>query len=138
MRLFFADTGRSCGDFFRSLRTGSSVDSYLAGRATLLSALHGAGQRVFFSFVDTFCRREPAPEVGEAERGPRAPPPPPPRAEPLFRLDYQTDGFSSQATNFYFTLGEALAQWQRFGRPGRGGFYRISDRNTGVVYATGS
>ena len=54
-RAFMGDTGRACGDFFRTLREGPTADSFLAGRATLLAKIRGMSDSEALFASTTVC-----------------------------------------------------------------------------------
>lgn len=55
------DTGRSCGDFFKTLTIGAGANKALAGRPTLLTKVLTAGALELLAAGQTICANLPVP-----------------------------------------------------------------------------
>lgn len=84
------DTGRTCGDFFKTLGTPGNPDGGLADRPTLLAKVTNLNDAEALFASTTICARVPR---AKKRPPPLAPPPPPPEIAHYGIQYYEVSGF---------------------------------------------
>lgn len=117
------ETGRTCGDFFKTLRAGPTADAALAGRATLLTRVKNINDFSALALSTTICARMPVQPRPRAAQPVGTITPAPGR----YVIEFDAPEFVySQYRISHPTLGAAIAEAREVVRRGYG--VRVSDR----------
>lgn len=114
------NTGRSCGDFFKTMRLPGNPEAALAGRPTLLAKVRNLNAGQALLAANTICARV-SPPTRPTVLLPIPPAPSLPLRYEAFRFEVSGFGFSRPTLGRFATLAEATAAALNFTAAQRSG-----------------